>query len=333
MKQDNIYMRRALELASLGEGYTGTNPKVGAVVVAQGRIIGEGYHQRFGEAHAEVMAIRSIRERDRHLLPESTIYVSLEPCSHYGKTPPCSQLLIDSGIKRVVVAQLDPFPKVAGRGIAILREAGIAVEVGCVEEVAQELNKPFNSYHALAKPYIQLKWAESADGYIDRERSNAELTPFVFSTAYRKRLVHKLRRNAQAILVGANTARLDNPSLTNRYWANIQPIRIVLDWHLSLDQNLKLFTDEAAPTWIVYDGSLTYKVELSRSVRYCPLDIVGRDRTTALLDFLYREGIQSLIVEGGSKTLQEFIDRGYYDEVHRERSPIKLEQGVPAPSL
>lgn len=333
MNQDNIYMRRALELASLGEGYTGTNPKVGAVVVAQGRIIGEGYHHRYGEAHAEVMAIRSIRGSDRQLLPESTIYVTLEPCSHYGKTPPCALLLIESGIKHVVVAQLDPYPAVSGRGVAMLREAGIAVEAGCEEDLAQELNKPFNSYYAKAKPYTLLKWAESADGYIDLERSTNHLSPFVFSSPYRQRLVHKLRRNYQAILIGANTALLDNPSLTNRYWSDVQPIRIVLDWRLTLENNLRLFTDEAAPTWVVYDGSLTYNVEFSQSIRYCPLDIVGKDRTAVLLDFLHAEGIQSLIIEGGSRTLQEFVDKGYYDEIQRERSRVCLQQGIAAPKL
>lgn len=329
MKPNNIYMRRALELASLGSGTAQPNPMVGAVLVHEGRIIGEGYHHRYGEPHAEVMAIASVRDKDRPLLGESTLYVTLEPCSHYGKTPPCAELIVRTGIPRVVVAQLDPFPLVAGHGIELLRRAGIEVELGCMEDEARELNKAFNHRHEHARPYILLKWAESEDGYMDAHREDQGTAPILFSSPYQNRLVHRLRRDYQAILVGANTARLDNPSLTNRYWGERQPIRIILDWRLSLDSNLKVFTDGIAPTWVIYDDALSLGnvQQASEQIRYIP----SPPCIESVVQRLAQEGINSLLVEGGSRTLNLFIERGLYDELQCEKSSIRLGSGVLAP--
>lgn len=332
MNYDNIYMQRAIELASLARGYTLSNPLVGAVLVHQGRIIAEGYHHRWGEEHAEVCAIRSVKAEDSHKLRESTLYVSLEPCSHHGKTPPCADLIIEHKIPRVVVAQLDPYPEVAGRGVERLRRAGIAVEVGCLEAEARYLNKGFNTYHSLQRPYILLKWAESTDGYIDAMRAVGEGVPVVFSSPYRQRLVHRSRRDYQAILVGAKTVLQDNPSLTNRYWGEIQPLRVVLDWDLSLRGNFKLYQDKVASTWVIYDKALATPQESGHSfLRYCPIEVAEGGRVEALVRFLYDAGVQSLFVEGGAKTLQMFLDSGYYDEIRRERSKLCLGKGVRSP--
>ncbi|MDY3090132.1 MAG: bifunctional diaminohydroxyphosphoribosylaminopyrimidine deaminase/5-amino-6-(5-phosphoribosylamino)uracil reductase RibD [Porphyromonas sp.] len=329
MKPNNIYMRRALELASLGYGTAQPNPMVGAVLVHDGRIIGEGYHHRYGEPHAEVMAIASVRDKDRHLLSESTLYVTLEPCSHYGKTPPCAELIIRSGIPHVVVAQLDPFPLVAGKGIDLLRQAGIEVELGCMEDEARQLNKVFNHRYQQTRPYILLKWAESEDGYMDAHRENHTQSPILFSSPYQSRLVHKLRRDYQAILVGANTARLDNPSLTNRHWGERQPIRIILDWRLSLPQDLRVFTDGASPTWVIYDERLSLGSghQPTEQVRY----LASAPSIKAVVELLTREGINSLLVEGGSRTLKLFLEADLYDELQCEKSSIRLGSGVLAP--
>ena len=212
MTEDEKYMRRCIELAANGRCTTAPNPMVGAVVVHKGRIIGEGYHVHCGEGHAEVNAIRSVRETE--LLRESTIYVSLEPCSHYGKTPPCADLIISKGIPRVVVGCMDPFPLVAGRGIRKLREAGIEVTVGILEEECKALNARFITFNLQHRPYVTLKWAESADGFLDVNRTGGH--PVVLSTPLTAMFVHKQRAEHQAILVGTRTALLDNPSLTDR---------------------------------------------------------------------------------------------------------------------
>lgn len=335
MNYNNIYMQRALELAQLAQGYTKNNPMVGAVLVHKGRIIGEGYHQRWGQGHAEVLAFNSVTEKNKALIPESTLYVSLEPCVHYGKTPPCTELIINSGLKQVVIAQLDPYPAVAGQGVQRLREAGIRVIVGCMEQQARYLNRAFNTSYSRHRPYILLKWAESADAYIDTERSLATGQAYIFSSPYRQRIVHRARRDYQAILIGAKTALQDNPSLTNRYWQKeIQPIRIILDWHLSLPRNLRIFNDCAASTWIICDKrNYDTKPKAHNTLRYCPLSIDKEDRLYTLLTYLYEQGIQSVYVEGGAKTLQEFIDRAMYDELRVEQSPVNLGRGVAAPRL
>ncbi len=334
MKEDNIYMRRALELATLGVGQVSSNPMVGAVLVYQGRIIGEGYHHRYGEPHAEVMAIRSVAESDLDRLVDSTLYVTLEPCSHYGKTPPCAELIIRHRIPRVVIAQLDPYPEVAGRGIALLKAAGIEVQVGCLEAEARQLNKAFNTRYQMGRPYVLLKWAESNDGYMDLRRPPRSGQAVLFSSPYQQRLVHKLRREYQAIMVGAATALQDNPSLTNRYWGEVQPIRIILDLGLSLPQDLRVFCDNLSPTWVIYDRSRVHEAKNTKpQVRYIGLDLSLGNTAEIILDFLASEGINSLLVEGGGKTLSLFTRSGCYDQIQRERSCLRLGSGVPAPCL
>ncbi|MGM9802421.1 MAG: bifunctional diaminohydroxyphosphoribosylaminopyrimidine deaminase/5-amino-6-(5-phosphoribosylamino)uracil reductase RibD [Candidatus Limisoma sp.] len=307
MNIDEKYMERALQLAALGRGRVSPNPMVGAVVVARGRIIGEGYHRRFGEAHAEVNAIGSVAAADVPLLAESTIYVTLEPCAHYGKTPPCAKLIIDKHIPRVVVGSPDPFREVAGRGVAMLRAAGVEVVEGVLRERCDRLNVRFLTAHTLGRPYILLKWAESLDGYIDRRRSAAELAARL-STPTTSTLVHRLRCEYDAILVGAATARLDNPSLTVRHWCGRNPLRVVLTRRgYTPSGNL---ADDAAPT-IVYQSM--------------SLDDVCCD--------LYRHGVTSLMVEGGAETINAFVEAGLWDEARVERSSIVLGGGVVAPKM
>ncbi|MDD6621822.1 MAG: bifunctional diaminohydroxyphosphoribosylaminopyrimidine deaminase/5-amino-6-(5-phosphoribosylamino)uracil reductase RibD [Bacteroidales bacterium] len=307
MNIDEKYMERALQLAALGRGRVSPNPMVGAVVVARGRIIGEGYHRRFGEAHAEVNAIGSVAAADVPLLAESTIYVTLEPCAHYGKTPPCAKLIIDKHIPRVVVGSPDPFREVAGRGVAMLRAAGVEVVEGVLRERCDRLNVRFLTAHTLERPYILLKWAESLDGYIDRRRSAAELAARL-STPTTSTLVHRLRSEYDAILVGAATARLDNPSLTVRRWCGRNPLRVVLTRRgYTPSGNL---ADDAAPT-IVYQSM--------------SLDDVCCD--------LYRHGVTSLMVEGGAETINAFVEAGLWDEARVERSSIVLGGGVVAPKM
>ena len=269
---------------------------VGAVVVCDGRIIGEGYHQRCGEAHAEVNAIRSVCEPE--LLHRSTIYVSLEPCAHYGKTPPCAQLIIDKGIPQVVVGCRDPFAQVDGRGITMLRESGIEVREGVLEQKCLWLNRRFITFHTKQRPYITLKWAQSEDGFIDRKRTSPEEPPVRFSTPLTQALVHQLRAENEAILVGRHTLELDRPSLTVRQWYGRNPRRMVLS---------------------------------SRPVR-CEGMTSYRTREEALKD-LWQQGVQSLLVEGGRETLQGFIDAGLWDEARIETAPIRLGEGIRAPKI
>jgi diaminohydroxyphosphoribosylaminopyrimidine deaminase/5-amino-6-(5-phosphoribosylamino)uracil reductase len=264
---------------------------VGAVIVHNGRIIGEGYHQRCGEAHAEVNAIANVRRPE--LLRESTLYVSLEPCAHYGKTPPCANLIVEKRIPRVIIGCRDPFAKVDGRGIAILREAGVEVVVGVLEQECLWLNRRFITFHTQKRPYITLKWAQSKDGFIDRIRNSHEELPVKFSTPLTSALVHKLRSENDAILVGRRTWELDKPSLTVRHWYGRNPRPIVL----------------------------------SKKNDDYPTDL------NSLMKKLHEDGVQTLLVEGGSRTLQSFIDAGLWDEARVETSPLVLIDGVKAPTL
>ncbi len=333
MTASYIYMKRALELASLGKRFVAPNPMVGAVLVYENRIIGEGYHHRYGQPHAEVMAINSVKEK--HLLKQATLYVTLEPCSHYGKTPPCAELIIRSEIPRVIVAMQDPFHAVAGRGIAMLRKAGVEVQCGIMENEAKALNKHFIKQHTAKRPYVKLKWAESADGLIDRIRTTADEKAFVFSSALRQGFVHRERSEYQSILVGYRTALLDNPSLTNRFCSGNQPLRLVLDPRLSLPRDLKLFTDGKAKTVILYDKSLAFNRPTLPTERNFTKAIAldFGNLLPSLFAYLREEKINSLYVEGGAKTLQMFIDSGLYDEIEREISPISLGEGISAPKF
>ena len=268
MTEDEKYMSRCLQLARHGEFTTAPNPMVGAVIVHQGRIVGEGWHRLYGGPHAEVNAVRSVRPKDEHLLPESTIYVSLEPCSHWGKTPPCAELLVEKGFRRVVVGCLDPNEKVGGRGIRRLQEAGAEVVVGVLEKECRWLNRKFITFHTLHRPYITLKWAESADGFIDRRRQSAADGPAVrFSTPWTQMLVHRLRANHEAILVGHRTWELDQPSLTTRFWPGKNPERIVLSRGESLIPPVQsLLVEGGAQTLQAYiDADLWDEAYIERS--------------------------------------------------------------------
>ncbi|MDE6810936.1 MAG: bifunctional diaminohydroxyphosphoribosylaminopyrimidine deaminase/5-amino-6-(5-phosphoribosylamino)uracil reductase RibD [Muribaculaceae bacterium] len=303
---DYKMMRRAIQLARYGEGFTSPNPMVGAVVCApDGRIIGEGWHRRYGEGHAEVNAIASVKEADRHLLPEATVYVTLEPCSHYGKTPPCAKLLIDNKVRRVVVGSSDPFPEVSGRGISMLRDAGITVNTGLLEKECKALNPRFLTAHSLHRPYILLKWAQSADGFI---AVGGDAQRVIFSSPLGMMDVHRLRASSDAILVGVNTVIADNPRLDTRLWPGRSPRPITA-------QSPRLPADS----------------NLMKS------DPILRNPDETLSEFLNRlykkEKITSLIVEGGTITLEEFIRNDLFDEIRIEISPVILRNGVPAPSL
>jgi diaminohydroxyphosphoribosylaminopyrimidine deaminase/5-amino-6-(5-phosphoribosylamino)uracil reductase len=325
MTTDEIFMKRCLQLAQNGRQNAAPNPMVGAVVVHDGRIIGEGYHIRCGEGHAEVNAIGSVK--DPSLLPESTIYVSLEPCAHYGKTPPCAQLIIDRHIPRVVVGCVDPFAKVHGKGISMLREAGISVTVGVLEEECKALNHTFMTFHSRQRPFITLKWAQTEDGFIDSIRS-AEERPLQISNPLSQMAAHKLRVEHQAILVGTNTARMDNPSLTVRAWSGRQPIRIVLDRKNVLPDTLQLF-DGSARTIVVVDESVAK--ECSRE--HIALDFSAKDALHQLMHKLYELGIQSVLVEGGAALQNSLIQAGLWDGIRIETGCLRIGEGVPAPCL
>lgn len=284
LKTDEIYMQRCLQLARNGLQNAKPNPMVGAVIVSEdNRIIGEGYHARCGEGHAEVNAFASVRPEDEHLLGGATIYVSLEPCSHYGKTPPCADLIISKGVKRVVCGCIDPFAKVQGRGIRKIREAGIEVTVGVLEEECKAINKRFFTFNTLRRPYILLKWCQSANGFIDNC-----FQPTMLSTPFTQMLSHKLRAEEDAILVGHTTDKRDHPQLNIRHWSGKNPKRLVLSHETSIDE---------------------------------------------ILSKLYEAHCLSLIVEGGAKTHQSFLERGLWDELRVETAPLVFADGTRAPHL
>ena len=321
--EEEKYMWRCIQLAQNGLCNVAPNPMVGAVIVCDRKVIGEGYHIRCGEAHAEVNAIRSVRNPD--LLKRSTIYVSLEPCSHYGKTPPCADLIIEKQIPRIVIGCQDPFSKVAGQGIQKLKDAGCEVTVGVLETECRKLIRRFITFHTLCRPYITLKWAESADGFIDIHRESG--IPIILSTPLTAMLVHKKRAEHVAILIGTRTAQLDNPSLNVRNWQGHSPIRIVIDRKLKLPSTLKLF-----------DGSISTLVFTEQvhvplaNIEYFTIDF-NQNILPQIMKVLHKRGIQSLLVEGGSILLQSFIDVGLWDEVFIEKSTISLNSGVKAPVM
>lgn len=325
MKTEEKYMRRCIELAQNGKYGAPPNPMVGAVIVADGRIIGEGWHQHCGEGHAEVNAIASVRQADLPLLRHATIYVSLEPCAHYGKTPPCADLIIKKGIPRVVIGCMDPFAKVAGRGIKKLSDAGCEVIVGVLEKECQQLNRKFFTMHLRKRPYVTLKWAESADGFIDTIRKGGN--PLILSSAHTQMLVHRLRAEHMAIMVGRRTALLDNPTLNVRHWAGPSPIRVVTDRQLSLPESLHLF-DGSQPTLVFTACQKENKPNLD----FIQINF-ERDIIPQMLEVLYLRGIQSLLVEGGRELLQSFIDSGQWDAAHIEKCPQQIVDGVLKPVI
>lgn len=297
IQEDEKYMRRALQLAAMGAGHVSPNPMVGAVIVAaDGRIIGEGFHRRFGEAHAEVNAFRSVRQEDEHLLCQSTIYVTLEPCSHYGKTPPCALLLVNKGIRRAVIGTGDPNPKVSGRGVKILRDAGIEVTENVLQKECREINVRFFTAQTLHRPWILLKWAETATG----KMSNTDGTPIQISTSETLPLMHKERTLCDAIMVGTNTLLSDNPSLTARLWPGNSPRPVIFQSerleNTKIRRNLKAFQRDPI--------ILNPKLSLEENMH-----------------ILFMEyGVTSLMVEGGRKLLDSFLEAGLYDRIRIEKS-------------
>lgn len=329
--EDKLYMARCIELARCAINTARPNPMVGAVIVRNGKIIGEGFHRKCGEPHAEVNAIASVRDKEQ--LKDSTIYVSLEPCSHYGKTPPCSELIIRMGIPRVVIGTADPFPKVSGRGIRQLEEAGIEVKVGVLEDACNNLNKFFFHYQKYKKPYVILKWAQSADGFIDKTRSETNTHACRISNRFTQTEVHKLRAQVQAILVGSETALKDNPSLTVRYWYGENPSRIVLDRIGRLESSLSLFNDQVK-TYIITEQAKTVTERYSQKKNIEVIGIHFDDHLQEnILKELGKRNIQSLLIEGGAKTLQSFIDKELWDEANIETSDTYIKDGVLAPKL
>lgn len=317
------YMRRCIQLAENGFCNTPPNPMVGAVIVCDGRIIGEGYHVRCGEGHAEVNAIRSVKETE--LLKRSTIYVSLEPCSHYGKTPPCADLIIEKEIPRIVIGCQDPFSEVAGRGIRKLQDAGREVIVGVLEKECRRLIRRFLTFHTLGRPYITLKWAESTDRFIDLIRTKGEAVKL--SSSLTSMLVHKRRAEHSAIMVGTRTALLDNPSLTVRNWHGHSPVRITFDRCGSLPEGLHIF-DQSAPT-------ILFGEEYGASSPKEDFVFLKHDQEVLpqVMQVLHERKFQSLLVEGGSLLLQSFIDADLWDEIIVEEAPCTLGSGVKAPEM
>lgn len=322
------YMQRCLQLASYGKPYVAPNPMVGAVVVCDGKIIGEGYHRQYGKAHAEVNAINCVE--DKNLLKRSTLYVSLEPCSHYGKTPPCSQLIIDMEIPRVVVATLDPYHKVSGRGVKMLQEAGVEVTVGVLQKEAQHQNKEFFVAQIQARPYVYLKWAETRDGYIDKKKVDQDLVePTPISNNLTKTLVHKLRSEVSAIMVATNTAINDNPSLTTRLWYGNNPQRIILDRNRRIPDHYHLF-DNRVDTLLFTEMVETEVV--NNKTHFIPLTF-DENMIDTILKELNKRKINSLLVEGGATLLQSFINKGAWDEAYIEVANKCFGDGTKAPVI
>ncbi len=324
MNKDEHYMKRCLELGSRALREVAPNPMVGSVIVYENEIIGEGYHQIYGKEHAEVNAIRSVS--DKSLLKKSTLYVNLEPCSHFGKTPPCADLIIEHQIPHVVIGNIDTNALVSGQGIEKLKKAGIKVDIGVIQAECRELNKRFFTHHEKKRPYVILKWAQTQDGFIDVKRSLTDKEkPLQVSNNASQKLVHQWRSEEQAIIVGTNTALLDNPQLTVRVIAGKNPLRIVLDRTLRIPTDYHLF-DKSTPTLVLTEKEIASHINL---------EYVGIDFTIPLvpqiLQELYKRNIRSLLVEGGERLLSSFIQSGFWDEANVFISSKKINEGIHAP--
>ena len=323
---ENKFMRRCLELASKAEGLTYPNPMVGSVVVYKGRIIGEGYHLKAGESHAEVNAINSVTDKSK--LISSTLYVNLEPCSHYGKTPPCADFIISNKIPRVIIGTTDTSDKVSGQGIQKLRDTGCEVKTGVIEDECRNLNKRFFTFHEKKRPYIILKWAESADGFLDSERSeNQKAEPNWITGKPERILVHKWRASEQTILVGAETMRKDSPKLNVREWKGPDPLKLVLS--SSGDVDTTSFVNKTIDTAIVFTHNSGSYIPDAKKI------VLKEDVSSAvqISDYLYNAGFQSLFVEGGGKVLSHFISEGLWDEARIFKGPEYFTKGVKAPQF
>ena len=322
-----FYMQRCIQLALNGLGLTYPNPMVGCVIVYEGKVIGEGWHKKAGEAHAEVNAIDSVK--DKSLLSKSTLYVSLEPCSHYGKTPPCTDLIVKMNIKNIVIGTIDFNSEVHGKGIEHLRKKGCNVTVGILQDKCRELNKRFFTFHQKKRPYIILKWAETKDGFIFPEtESKKNMKPIWISNIYSLQQVHKWRTEEQSILVGTSTAIIDNPKLDARKYFGSNPIRLVIDKNLKIDEKYNLFDGKVKT--IVFTQKLTdsnYKNVIYKSIDF------SMNIAKQICNYLYDNEIQSVIIEGGAKTLQSFIDENLWDEARVFTGDLFCKNGIKAPSF
>lgn len=312
MSIHETYIKRCIQIAKNGLGYTRPNPMVGSVIVLNNKIIGEGYTSKYGGNHAEVNAINSVA--DKSLLKQATLYVTLEPCSHFGKTPPCSDLIIKHKMPNVVIGCIDDNKKVAGKGIASLQKKGINVTVGILENACKNHHKRFFTFHNKKRPYIILKWAQTADGFIAPKTKN-EQKPVWITNTYSRQLVHKWRTEEQAILVGTNTVIKDNPSLTVRDWTGQNPIRVVIDRNKKLSKNYMVFNDEVE-TIVISEKNINFN---------------SYNVAKQICDSLFQKNINSVIIEGGAKTLQTFINENLWDEARVFSGNTKFNDGVKAP--
>lgn len=294
MKIHEKYIKRCIEIAQNGLGTTAPNPMVGCVIIHNGSIISEGFTSAYGGNHAEVNAINAVK--DKSLLKEATLYVTLEPCSHFGKTPPCSDLIIKHNIPNVIIGCTDNNPKVAGKGIAKLKAAGCNVIVGVLENECKQLHKRFFTFHNKKRPFIILKWAETTDGFI-APKTRIENKPVWITNAFSRQLVHKWRAEEQSILVGTNTVKQDNPSLTTRHWKGKNPIRVIIDKAFKLSKDYKVF-DTSAETIVISEDTIDFNTPIAEQI----------------CNVLYKKNINSVIIEGGSQTLQTFINENLWDE-------------------
>jgi diaminohydroxyphosphoribosylaminopyrimidine deaminase / 5-amino-6-(5-phosphoribosylamino)uracil reductase len=317
---DDLFMQRALELAQLGMGAVSPNPLVGCVIVQDGKIIGEGRHEHYGHAHAEVNAVAAVKDKSE--LKNSTVYVNLEPCAHVGKTPPCADMLLQHHVKKVVIANVDTNPLVGGKGIEKLRAAGIEVVTGVREQEGRELNKRFFTFMEKKRPYIILKWAQTADGFIARENFDSKW----ISNEQSRQLVHKWRSEEDAVLVGSLTALHDNPALTVRDWVGRNPVRIVVDRNLKLPSSLQLF--DGSVNTLCYN---LHKTAHTQNLAFVKLP--EKDFLKLLLNDLYERKIQSLMIEGGAVTLQNFVKVRLWDEARVFTAPMTFGTGIPAPKI
>lgn len=321
MISHEVYMKRAIELAQNGLGEVSPNPLVGAVLVHGNRIIGEGFHEQYGKAHAEVNCINAVPEEDKHLISESTLYVTLEPCAHYGKTPPCADLIISNKIPHVVIGHEDPYTEVAGKGIARLHEQGVDVTTFVCEEECTFQNRRFLMYHKKKRPYIILKWAESTDGFIAPKGN----MPYWLTNEKSKQLSHKWRTEEDAIMVGYNTILRDNPQLTARFWNGRNPLRVVIDEQLALPKKAKVFDDKAQTIVLNF-----VRNEEQGNLRYIKLNSEN-NIAQEIAQKLYEQKIQSIIIEGGTRLLTKFIEQNLWDEARVFKTNHQLSEGVESP--
>lgn len=319
-RMDEIFMQRAMDLAILGKGQVSPNPLVGCVIVSDGKIIGEGWHKKYGEAHAEVNAVAEVKNKE--LLKESTVYVTLEPCSHFGKTPPCADLLIQSQVKRVVISNIDSNPLVSGQGIRKMENAGIEVLFGVLMKHGRTLNHRFFTFMEKKRPYIIVKWAETSDGFIAKENFDSKW----ISDEYSRKIVHKWRAEEDAVLIGSQTAFHDNPKLNVRDWSGKNPMRIVIDRSLKIP-GTHFLLDQSQNT-LVYN-----LVKAQRSLNLEFICLKNDKFIEQLVEDLYKRKMQSVIIEGGSETIGLFIRSGLWDEARVFISPQSFGKGIPSPKI